>query len=262
MHYPRVSQTWLCEAAHHAVKAYLDRWTDAEFYEVYKVLQDEHTGIMVHVAGRENTVIIAFTGTEPTDYRDWVTNLSIKGTPCELLKGKVHHGFLKSYRTVHVQICNIVCDYLGRHPQAEVLCVGHSLGGALAQLCHAEVKLYADKVSSVTLGAPAMFDKDAARYFKQTCGDTSYRIVNGSDIVPRIAQLVGWKHATPMIYASRSGKLRYGVDWWFTWKDRVKHGVFDWDWEPDGLHYHDWKEYLRVICDVQEGDTVTLIENL
>ena len=140
------------------------------------------------VPGEPPYVVLAFRGTEKK-ISDWLTDLrcvpTVEGT------AKVHSGFLEAFtkekdsagRTAQ----QVVEDILSRDDAKEsgqplpLFITGHSLGGALALLA---TKLVAPDVTGAcyTFGAPRVANYEYFRLLKTPV----YRIVNSSDVVPRV----------------------------------------------------------------------------
>ena len=133
-------------------------------------------------------LVLAFRGTEKK-VSDWLTDARCVPT----LDGatKVHTGFLEAFtkakdsegRTAR----QVVEDLLSRPESKEggrglpLFITGHSLGGALALLA---TKLVAPDVTGAcyTFGAPRVANYEYFRWLKTPV----YRVVNSSDIVPRV----------------------------------------------------------------------------
>lgn len=104
---------------------------------------------------------------------------------------KVHGGFKIAFDSIKDR----VTDLLETHGANEnVVFVGHSMGGALAQL--ATVYYCELKARLVTFASPAIGNGAFCRLL-DCCGQPygGLRVWNDFDVVPSIAQLVGYKHA-------------------------------------------------------------------
>ena len=134
-------------------------------------------------------VVIAFRGTEKK-VSDWLTDAQC--VPTLLGKGKVHTGFLEAFtqkKNVDGKTTKDVVNEILRSPDTKdengnplpLFITGHSLGGALALLA---TRLVASNVngSCYTFGAPRIGNYEYFRFLKTPV----YRIVNSSDIVPRV----------------------------------------------------------------------------
>ena len=67
---------------------------------------------------------------------DWAANFTSRQVPAPWFPAaKIHQGFLEIYSSVGQQVRNELTELLGRMPNLQVVCTGHSLGAALATLC-------------------------------------------------------------------------------------------------------------------------------
>ena len=137
----------------------------------------------------EPYVVIAFRGTE-SKIDDWLTD--VRAVPTQDGVTKVHSGFLKALitntgddrKTALERVEEILTNPETKDDYNEPLRVfvtGHSLGGALALL---STKLLASDINGAcyTFGAPRIANYE---FFEQVKTPV-YRIVNSSDIVPRV----------------------------------------------------------------------------
>jgi predicted lipase len=96
----------------------------------------------------------------------------------------MHRGFVAAYFAVRDQIH----DYIRNNAVSSVVATGHSLGGALANLCAVDIQYnFSDKVTveAYTYGAPKV-GNDGFRNSYNERVPNSYRIVHGMDIVPEL----------------------------------------------------------------------------
>ena len=134
-------------------------------------------------------VVIAFRGTEKK-ISDWLTDL--KAIPTAVGKGKVHTGFYEAFTnitdaegmTVYDKIKQIMQSPAANDDKGKPLPLfftGHSLGGALALLA---TNLLAKDIKGAcyTFGGPRIADYEFLKGLKTPV----YRVVNSSDIVPRV----------------------------------------------------------------------------
>jgi hypothetical protein len=134
-------------------------------------------------------VVIAFRGTEKK-ISDWLTDLKAK--PAEKYGAKVHTGFLEAF-TVNTDQQNRTVEDIVREikdsPKVKdrngntlpLFITGHSLGGALA-LMATRLQAYDITGACYTYGAPRIADYDFFKDLKTPV----YRVVNSSDVVPRV----------------------------------------------------------------------------
>ena len=134
-------------------------------------------------------LVLAFRGTEKK-VSDWLTDVLC--VPTVEGKTKVHTGFLEAFTThtdAEGRTVEDVVTAILNHPDATdengklfpLFITGHSLGGALALLA---TKRVAPNVNGAcyTFGAPRVGNYEYFRLIKTPV----YRIVNSSDVVPRV----------------------------------------------------------------------------
>lgn len=134
-------------------------------------------------------LVLAFRGTEKK-ISDWLTDA--RCVPTVDGRSKVHTGFLEAFtrkrgaggRTVKEAVEEILDRPKAKDDEGNpipLFITGHSLGGALALLA---TKLVAPDINGAcyTFGAPRVGNYEYFRFIKTPV----YRIVNSSDIVPRV----------------------------------------------------------------------------
>ena len=202
-------------------------------------------------------LIVAFRGTEKK-LSDWLTDA--RATPFPIGKKKVHTGFHEAFN-VNVDadgktVKDIVQAIL-EEPDAKdtdgnplpVFFTGHSLGGALALVAACTFRAESD-AACYTYGAPRIGNYE---YF-QGLKTPVYRVVNSSDIVPRVPpgalmklivllmQALAWATS----FMPPVSKFFYQAE---AWLDRLK-----------GYRHHG---DLRYLTDVETGrfENVELLPN-
>ncbi len=135
-----------------------------------------------------NTFILAFRGSEETGIADWINDL--KFMPADFAYGekgntaiKVHYGFIETYGSVREAMFKAAKET----PHQQIVCTGHSLGGALATLCAVDIKYnLPDKVvSAYTFGSPKVGNAEFVNFYNKLVPQT-YRVVNSVDVVPNL----------------------------------------------------------------------------
>jgi hypothetical protein len=105
--------------------------------------------------------------------------------------GKVHSGFYGALRKVWgvtLPAGEILPRRLVNRGSKRIWITGHSLGGALAELCAAQA-LFVSKIpvqGVYTFGQPRVGTKDFADAVNAKLGSGIFRFVNDRDIVPRV----------------------------------------------------------------------------
>jgi hypothetical protein len=234
----------LCQAANFAAQAYNAKGIGDGWVQ----FSDQETGAEVSIQLIGSRLFVVFTGTEPGDMRDWYTNVKASGRYWGVLEGDVHSGFLKAYMSIRDKVLNEILLNLYKSYNVRVICIGHSLGGALASLCQADMMAYSDNVHSITFGAPALFSKKSAKQFDRHCVKYATRVVYFSDLVPRIAFFAGWRHAGPMLYYDPKG-VRYTTGQSIkAFSDFLKYSVSKLRILRDAFKSHSYSMYTKVVC--------------
>lgn len=139
--------------------------------------------------GEPPYVVVAFRGTEKK-VSDWLTDA--RAMPTERGDSKVHTGFLEAFtevrdndqKTVEDRVREILNSKDALSESGEPLPVfltGHSLGGALALIATRQLVPNVNG-ACYTFGAPRVANYEFFREVKTPV----YRVVNSSDIVPRV----------------------------------------------------------------------------
>lgn len=144
--------------------------------------------IKVHYLLTENNneLYIVFRGSD--SIQDWIFNfmfLSRKVFPYgnRTTKIRLHSGFYFRYyyfirSTIHCRI--------NTRKYSKVYVIGHSLGGAMAQLCAVDIDYNFDvPIECITLGSPKVGNKAFVESYNNRVPDT-INYVNDSDIVPML----------------------------------------------------------------------------
>lgn len=146
-------------------------------------------------------VVIVFEGSRNprqfiTDVEAWKHNIK---------DVSVHAGFYKVIASVMVQIVESLKSLDGEKKKP-IIITGHSLGGALAQLCAYELDVAGFIVDSVyTFGGPRVANSVGVLDYGKL-SDRTYRVVNGADIVPWCpGYLYGYRHTQCEMYMPATG---------------------------------------------------------
>ncbi|WP_195576515.1 lipase family protein [Paenibacillus sp. 1001270B_150601_E10] len=136
----------------------------------------------------ENTIIIAFRGTSSTS--DWISDLRASQVRFKALDKHscTHRGFTEIYNSARTSIKK---QLLGLSPHKSLMVTGHSLGGALACLCAADLSCntYYQEPVVYTFGAPRVGNPSFAEAYGKRIKQ-SYRVINPFDVVPLVPPTV------------------------------------------------------------------------
>jgi triacylglycerol lipase len=143
------------------------------------------------VAESADAIIVAFRGTQPNRPMDWFVDFRATPGAWDHNVGHVHDGFYSALRKVWgVTLANgeILPRRLLNRGNKTIWITGHSLGGALAELCAAQA-LFVSKIpvqGVYTFGQPRVGNNDFAAAVDAKLGSGIFRFINDRDIVPRV----------------------------------------------------------------------------
>ena len=148
--------------------------------------QDSQTAIFES----DDEIIVAFRGTDSR--KEWRRNMLFRRKSIPGHEGKWHRGFTKGFFQV---IPNLI-SYLSGSLKP-VTFVGHSLGGAFAQLAAARLDKIVDVASVVTFGSPRVANKLAADTFNNNFSKRPVvHFKNLGDEIPHLPPLLLGYHET------------------------------------------------------------------
>jgi triacylglycerol lipase len=143
------------------------------------------------VAEGGEAIVVAFRGTQPNRPMDWFVDFRATRGHWDHNVGEVHDGFYTALRQVWgVTLANgeVLPRRLVNRGNKTIWITGHSLGGALAELCAAQA-MFVSRIpvqGVYTFGQPRVGNKDFANAVNEKLGSGIYRFVNDRDIVPRV----------------------------------------------------------------------------
>jgi len=144
-------------------------------------------GSKITTAADGGKIWVAFRGSQQE--MDWIQNFEAYVTdwPYGSKVGRVHKGFLNQYSQAREAIKTEVMSLIAKGYR-NLFITGHSLGGALAELCAMDAVEYTKDISGLVLtmtnfGAPCPGDNQWVANFDRLVL-MSTRIVNDGDVVP------------------------------------------------------------------------------
>ncbi|OEL29349.1 hypothetical protein BAE44_0009632 [Dichanthelium oligosanthes] len=190
------------------------------FYSCWNKFVGDHTTqafVMTDKAVDASVVLVSFRGTEPFNMRDWSTDVNLSWLGMGDM-GHVHVGFLKALGLqeddgkdalrafpkaspnavpgkplAYYKLREVIKEQLKKHPKANLIVTGHSLGGALAAIFPALLALHGEQdvldrlMSVITYGQPRVGDKVFAAYVRAKLPAVEpLRVVYRYDVVPRV----------------------------------------------------------------------------
>lgn len=163
----------------------------------------ERDGAQVYLFENDADRVIACRGTEPGEWNDIKADANALTDLAETV-GRVHRGFKREVDDIwpHVE------PLLTRVDDRDLWFTGHSLGGAMAQLCAGRCELAdipATPRAVFTFGSPRVGNK---RYVASHTV-THIRWVNNNDIVTTVPPTwLRYRHRGNRIYIGNDGRLR------------------------------------------------------
>lgn len=238
------SLTMASALADHSASAYMD------LRHLVKVNVFDVGDTQGFILNTGELLVVVFRGTESIG--DWLTDVDFKKH--KRLNVPVHRGFDRGLAKVWPWI-----QMYAERAGLPVVLTGHSLGGALAQLCayrlHYETNL---SIACVyTFGSPRIGGVKFATDYEKHLGHKTFRIVNGPDLVPRIPlklhllskatrkgdfSVFDYHHAGKQVYLDSFAYLHGGLDMrtrlLLNLFARIKHRLIDGQRSLSGLSHH------------------------
>jgi len=190
--------------------AYADDWAPQHLSEgcgavSYSCFEGTQSGGYLHALRKGGVISLAFRGTTPLDWRDWLTNAKGWADEWEQIRGALHSGFVDSYMELRPQLLTWLRTQSA--PLGAIRICGHSNGGALARLCAHDLSLQGHQVFGAVFGTPAQFSRKAARWY---AGEL-FSVARYLDWVPVVAKTVGWKQAGVALFIGENGEPQFDI---------------------------------------------------
>lgn len=163
---------------------------------------------------KENHVIVVFRGSNSN--RNLIQDMNMAQTAYPYCSGcHIHKGFSLIFEKLKEDVRSVVNSHLKRHEGASVRLYGHSLGGALATLCAADLKkeLRVRPEFVYTYGQPRVGNEAFATWYRSQVAPNLFRVTHGIDAVPHLPSTVqGYHHtSTEVHYRGKGSKTGYKV---------------------------------------------------
>jgi len=163
----------------------------------------------------QSAVVVAHQGTNPLRLLSVLTDIDFEFMnpdpylfPNISSNIQVHAGFALEHQKTASQILAEVKRLMAEHASTSVILVGHSLGGALAELDSLFMRLNLPEgttVRGVTLGTPRVGNAAWAKYFDTQIARFT-RINNKRDVVPTVpGRRFGFRHPSEEIHIQEDG---------------------------------------------------------
>jgi len=135
----------------------------------------------------------------------------------QVIDPKVFRGMFRAFQVLEdAGLRQAIQEAFIKYPGVDILCTGHSLGGALTMITALELKgnsvynsLDIGHVDVITFGAPRVFNKNLALHFNAIIR-TNWRVVNRYDIVTSIpTKFMGYYHVSTQIWYENTESDQY-----------------------------------------------------
>ena len=146
--------------------------------------------------------ILAFRGSKSV--RNFITDVKFPTIPTDLCPTcKVSLGFWTSWLEARPGVLAALKTTAATYPDSKVVVVGHSLGGAIADLAAAEIKKGGTPADLYTYGAPRIGGAGVSSFISNQGMGNIYRMTHKKDPVPRLPPVpLGFVHISPEYYIS------------------------------------------------------------
>lgn len=196
VHFAKLSQLAYAEPDAADPMARAMGYTEVKFFD--------NDGAEAYGLAREDVVVIAFRGTQPTQFNDIKADLKTR-KEYDAFGCRVHRGFKCEVDDIWEEIQK----WLATQKFKQVYTTGHSLGGAMSTIA-------ATRLPKGTIvynyGSPRVGTGEFAARFDEKY--TMHRFVNNNDIVPRVPfMLMGYRHAGELHYINTYGNICNATLW-------------------------------------------------
>ena len=163
---------------------------------------DRNTFAFTGYSSNQNRIVLSFRGTNGADLQNWMTNLNgLKSDFPGVSGAQAHRGFLNAYNAIAGNIRTELRSLISSFRTAEILVTGHSLGGALANLAAADIRVNirpSNRVRVMTFGQPRPGDDNFSNWLFQQFTNVNdlIRVTHADDPVVRLPpRMMGFRHA-------------------------------------------------------------------
>lgn len=192
-----------------------DLLRDAKEFVFFDVDKEDHAYFALY----DNYAVFAFAGSNDT--KDWLENFDLYPLKKDSYKknhlndgkwgkGTIHNGFYDNWKKFKSCVNKVVEQYKINGDDIDIYCFGHSLGGAIAELCARHLaKNIGIKNSAITFGSPRVGTKSYRDQFR-SLPINGTRVVNCTDIVSTLPpKIIGFKHGCAnLVWMRKSFWLR------------------------------------------------------
>lgn len=173
---------------------------------VTTVHEFQNSGLLTGVTGYiavDHTLsltILAFRGSH--SLRNWAADLDFALIPTDICpQCFCHQGFYNSWLEARSGVLAAIKTTASTYPTNRVVVVGHSLGGAIADIAAAEIRKAGTDADLYTYGAPRIAGPALSEYITKQNKGGNFRVTHYDDPVPRLPpRALGYVHISPEYY--------------------------------------------------------------
>jgi hypothetical protein len=146
-------------------------------------------------------IVLSFRGSQSV--RNWLTNILFLQTKYNICDDcYVHSGFLSAWVLSRTSIVTAVTAAVAKYPTYKFVVTGHSLGGAVATIAGAWLRVNGFSLDIYSYGSPRVGNTAFANFVTAQTGG-NYRVTHLDDPVPRLPPiLLGYHHTSPEYWLS------------------------------------------------------------
>lgn len=205
----------------------IENWT-CEFYCTgpkvnTKVFKDEYNGAQMYIKvdDTNQSIILSFRATVNLKNR-FLNGETYQSTStwleqdCGIFSSavnciKFHFGFLKTFDSLASQYEPELTELLVGKETYKLICIGHSLGGAMASIAtlrlHHQLEIDFSRIELYTYGQPRTGNTNFAKYINENIA-IKVRYVNENDYVPKIvSDNAGYQHHQVELWKKSDGSV-------------------------------------------------------
>lgn len=156
----------------------------------------------VAVDSTNSLIVVSFRGS--ASIKNWIADLDFATVTTDICSGcTAHQGFWDSWTEARSGVLAAVKSAAASYPNYKIVAVGHSLGGAIADLAAAEMRQSGYTVALYTFGSPRIAGPKLSDFITNQPGG-NYRVTHYNDPVPRLPPIsFGFVHISPEYYINK-----------------------------------------------------------
>lgn len=174
--------------------------------DVTTVYEFENPGLLTGVTGYIAVdhslalTVLAFRGSH--SFRNWAADLDFALVPTDICPlCFCHQGFYNSWLEARTGVLAALKATASTYPTYRIIVVGHSLGGAIADVAAAEIRKAGTDADLYTYGAPRIAPPTLSDYITNQNKGGNFRVTHYDDPVPRLPpRAFGYVHISPEYY--------------------------------------------------------------